>query len=173
MEKKELDMKISKNFLPQKDFDGLKTLMEATYFPWYFNPGVVRYPGVKTPVNHFQFTHAFYGDGQIRSDYFKNLTPLFNIIKPALIVRIKANLLTLSDKIIKHSMHQDFVLDNAKITTGIFYINSNNGMTIFENGKKIKSEANKYVEFDSNTMHTGTTCTDDRKRIVINLNYIK
>ena len=38
-------------------------------------------------------------------------------------------------------------------------------------GKKIKSEENKYVEFDSSLKHTGTTCTDQKRRVVINFNY--
>ena len=36
---------------------------------------------------------------------------------------------------------------------------------------QIKSEENKYVEFDCNLKHTGSTSTDEKRRIVINFNY--
>jgi hypothetical protein len=70
-------------------------------------------------------------------------------------------------------MHNDELSDHAKITTGIFYVNTNNGKTIFDTGEEINSEENKYVEFDSTKLHTGTTCTDQKRRLVINFNYIK
>ena len=45
--------------------------------------------------------------------------------------------------------------------------------TKFSNGEIVKSEENKYVEFDSQLEHTGTSCTDQDYRIVINFNYLK
>jgi hypothetical protein len=59
-------------------------------------------------------------------------------------------------------------IPEVKINTGILYINTNNGYTKFKNGKKIKSKKNQYVEFDSKLEHTGSTCTDEDRRIVIN-----
>jgi hypothetical protein len=70
-------------------------------------------------------------------------------------------------------MHNDELSENAKITTGIFYVNTNNGKTIFDTGEEISSEENKYIEFDSRKLHTGTTCTNQKRRMVINFNYIK
>ena len=70
-------------------------------------------------------------------------------------------------------MHSDFLNENAKIKTGILYINSNDGYTKFENGKNIQSIENQFVEFDSTLKHTGSSSTDHDRRIVINLNYIK
>ena len=63
-------------------------------------------------------------------------------------------------------------IDQIKGTTGILYINTCNGYTKFENGKKVKSVENTYVEFDSTLKHTGTTCTDTDRRLVLNINYI-
>ena len=39
-------------------------------------------------------------------------------------------------------------------------------------GEKIKSEENKYVEFNSTIEHTGSSCTNQNRRIVINFNYV-
>ncbi len=68
---------------------------------------------------------------------------------------------------IEHGMHND---QNAGVS-GILYVNNCNGYTKFENGKKIKSEKNKYIEFDSTLKHSGSSCTDQQRRIVINFNY--
>lgn len=45
------------------------------------------------------------------------------------------------------------------------------GYTKFENKKIVKSEENKIVIFNSNLKHTGSTCTDQDIRMVININY--
>jgi Rps23 Pro-64 3,4-dihydroxylase Tpa1-like proline 4-hydroxylase len=57
-------------------------------------------------------------------------------------------------------------------TTAIFYLNNNNGYTIFEDGSKVDSVENRLVVFNSNVMHSGVSQTDSKVRCVINLNYI-
>ena len=58
-------------------------------------------------------------------------------------------------------------------TTSIFYVNTNNGYTEFEDGTKIESVANRMVTFPTNLKHRGTSCTDEKIRVVINFNYFK
>ena len=58
-------------------------------------------------------------------------------------------------------------------TTSIFYVNTNDGYTLFEDGTKVESVANRMLSFPANMRHTGTTCTDQQIRIVINFNYFK
>ena len=52
-------------------------------------------------------------------------------------------------------------------------MNTNNGYTLFENGTKIESVANRMITFPTNMKHTGTSCTDENTRVVINFNYFK
>ena len=66
--------------------------------------------------------------------------------------------------------HTDFPW-NYKWNTAIFYINTNNGKTLFKHNKQISSRENRVAIFDGRLKHTGTTCTDAKNRIVINLNY--
>jgi Rps23 Pro-64 3,4-dihydroxylase Tpa1-like proline 4-hydroxylase len=68
-------------------------------------------------------------------------------------------------------MHVDLqdTWDNLK--TAVFYINSNNGSTIFKDGTEIESIANRLVVFKSNLDHSSVSCTDQKARYVINLNY--
>jgi hypothetical protein len=50
-------------------------------------------------------------------------------------------------------------------------MNTNNGYTYFEDGTKAKSVANRLIKFDNVMYHSGTTCTDENQRVVININY--
>ena len=112
--------------------------MESADFPWYFNPTVVTAP--PKIDTYFQFTHFFYRKGMWCSDHSWVLKPILEKIKPLSILRIKANLNPRETKHIEHGFHNDFAFtDNAKITTAIFYVNTNNGYTLFENGDKVKS----------------------------------
>ena len=80
--------------------------------------------------------------------------------------------------IIENLFHVDNIVDLSEeklkqLTTSIFYINTNNGYTIFEDGTKVESVANRLLTFPTNMKHTGTSCTDEKTRIVINFNYFK
>ena len=158
-------MKIYKNFLPKDIIKNLKDTIMGEYFPWYFNDYVSNFQ----KEDNFQFTFRFINDG----DYvcwgeWKNIIiPVLQKINHKKINRVKANLLVRTNKIIEHGFHTD--QDTG--TTGILYLDNSNGYTKFENGKKIKSEENKYVEFNSTLKHTGSTCTDKKRRIIINFNY--
>ena len=58
-------------------------------------------------------------------------------------------------------------------TTAIFYVNTNNGYTKFEDETIVESVANRVVTFPANMKHTGTSCTDEKTRVIINFNYFK
>ena len=69
-------------------------------------------------------------------------------------------------------INEERVIDsNPK--TAIFYINTNNGYTLFEDGTKVESVENRICIFPYYMKHTGTTCTDKNQRVVININYTK
>ena len=166
-------MKVYKNFLEKKQIEDLKhVMMEAEQFPWFLSRVSNKEDLNPEATQNFQFTHSFYKSHRIQSNAFDLLTPIFLKIKPLSILRVKANLLTKTSKVVEHGMHVDYKT-KAKIITGIFYVNTNNGYTKFENGKKIKSVENQYIEFDSQIKHTGATCTDQDCRVVINFNYVK
>ena len=158
-------MIICKNFLTKDEFDSVEKAIMGDRFPWYFNDMIV-----DGNDGFYQFTFSFILDGKknCTSVTMDILKPILDKIKYKKIKRIKANLLTKTEKIIEHGFHTDY----PNITTGIFYLNTCDGYTKFKNGKKIKSEKNKYVEFNSNLSHTGSTCTDEKRRVVINFNYI-
>jgi hypothetical protein len=164
-------MKVYKNFLKKEDFNYLKSILISSNFPWFFN-NVLNKPFNEKEKNNYQFVHTFYDNDQFFSNQLKIVELFKEKIEWLTLVRAKANLLTRTEKNIEHGMHIDFYSPN-QLMTGIFYVNTNNGYTKFKNGTIIKSEQNKYIEFDSKLEHTGSTCTDSKQRIVINLNYFK
>ena len=101
--------------------------------------------------------------------------PILEIIKPISKVRIKAKLLTKTLNITGHEFHTDLMaISEEKLkqwTTSVFYMNTNNGYTEFEDGTKVESIANRMVTFPANLKHRGASCTDEKRRVNINFNY--
>jgi hypothetical protein len=165
------DLKIINNALEEKNSETIKAIMtQSPEFAWFFNDGVSKvYDG------HIQFLHHFYRNYGVNSDWMSMLDPIIKLLNPLSLVRIKANLLVRTPKIIEHGMHIDqAVKDNKKLKTAIYYVNTNNGYTRFKKDKKkIISKQNKLVIFNNDLEHTGTTCTDERIRVVINFNYVE
>lgn len=156
-------MKVKKNVLPNVVFNIIKNLFFDNYFGWYYQDNVNH----KNDA-HFQFCHLFFDNNKINSNYFEHLSPIINYINPQQLIRVKANLLPKTVKIIEHGFH----IDIKDCMTAVYYINTNNGYTKLIDGTIISSEENKLITFDSNIEHTGTTCTDENVRIVLNFNYL-
>ena len=83
--------------------------------------------------------------------------------------RAKANLYGRTKELVHHDNHAD---TNFSHKGAIFYINSNNGFTVLEDGTEIKSVRNRLLLFDPSKPHHSTSCTDDKRRVNINFNYI-
>lgn len=171
---------VQDNFLPTDVFERISTELTSPIFPWYITPDVAY--GHKNnspeyercdPIYNWQLIHNFYVAPSSISEAIKVVEPALEVIKANVLLRIKANLTPRADKIVEHGFHVDVqpVIDNA--TTGVLYLNTNNGYTVFEDGFQVESVANRFVSFPSSTKHTGTTCTDQQYRAIINFNYIK
>ena len=87
-----------------------------------------------------------------------------------LLLTCKANLTTRVEKPTITGYHNDVTVPGA--TTAVLYINSNNGATIFENGKEYQSVANRCVMFPSSIKHASKSHTDTKRRVVLNINYL-
>ena len=138
------------------------------HFPWCFNDHVVR----EKESDDFQFTFMLYYHGR-SSEYFHLVSDIIEYIKPKSLLRVKVNLTTKTPEPKYFDYHRDFQLEDPNAQTSIFYINSNNGATCFRDGSEIKSEANKMVTFHLLEEHRGKTCTDEKRRVLINFNYLK
>ena len=159
------------NFLPYYDFCKIRDTLLSSDFPWFYGVVVEDDAIVEDRLAknyNFQFTHVFYKENNPNSHYFEILKKLIGMIDPVSLVRIKANLSPKTGKIIEYGYHTDF----ENMTSCVFYGNSNNGYTKFKDGRLVESIENRAVFFDSNLLHTGTSCTDQNIRVAINLNFI-
>ncbi len=95
------------------------------------------------------------------------IEPILNKLKPLSLIRIKANLNPISEKILKSSYHTD---QKFKCKIALYYVNDNNGYTLIEE-EKILCKKNRMVLFNSNVKHFGTNSTNCNNRMVINFNY--
>lgn len=164
-----MEYKVFDNFL---DKDAVKTLQQTMLggdFPWFYKKTKVFDSDISKPYL-FQFTHTFYQDFAPTSSYFNLLFPLINKMEIKSLVRIKANLTTRTPDRIVYGHHVDY--DDTKfLKTAVFYLNTNDGLTVFENGTEIESIENRLLVFDSSLKHSGTSSTNENARSVININY--
>jgi hypothetical protein len=158
------------NFLEKEDFENIKNLMMSESFPWYYLDGVVKKENNKK--NQFQFSHLFYLDSLPTSNFFHILSPFFLKLNATALMKVKANLNPRLDFLFEHGFHTDYPDPVLNQRTGVFYLNTNNGYTLFEDGTKVESLENRFVSFKTSVPHTGSTCTDENRRVLINFNYI-
>lgn len=94
-------------------------------------------------------------------------------IKPTALIKVKGKLYPKTKKIKEWKMKPDVDWKHENCMTSILYINTNNGYTKFKDGTIIESIRNRLVTFPAHLEHTGSTCTDENFRCVINMNYYK
>ena len=159
-------MEIIDNFLPEDQFNIIyKTMFEEYDFEWFFTDGQ-NYPN---EPDKFMFNHVFVAIKEgINSHHFEMLDPVLKKLGAYRIFRVKANLTVRTNEHEPSGFHVDG-FDNS--LTSIYYINTCNGWTEFETGGKVESVANRMLIFDSNLVHAGFSCTDQKTRILINFNY--
>jgi len=156
------------NFLSEEDFKHVSSLMNDDMFPWYFNGAVAD----AQDTDNFYFTHMFYRDSKVQSPNFNNvLMPLLKKLPHGNLYRAKANLFVRQDKQIINGKHVDLTDAPPNFHTAVYYVNSNNGGTLIGE-ELIQSKANRMLIMKENLEHSSVGPTDEKKRIVININYI-
>ena len=165
-------MKVYDDFLSPKDFNFVQSTMLGSQFPW--KQGTVMNPKVDDmlcdEIDNIQFCNWIYRDYEPKGPEFGIVQPIISHpeLKVCSIHRIKANLNLRTSKIIKHGFHRD---GTGSFMVAIYYVNTNDGYTEFEDGTQVESIENRLLVFDSSLKHTGTTCTNAKVRCVINFNY--
>ena len=169
------EYKIIDNFLSEDLAQKIEnTLMgDDVIFPWFYNKNILKIKTSPDNLNNYQLTHVFYKEYVVYSQFFSIVAPLVQYLNPESILRIKANLNPRTEVRHTFDFHTDSESKSSDRKTAIYYVNSNDGVTILEDGTQIESVANRLVIFDQKTRHTGTTCTNQKVRCLINLNYIE
>jgi len=160
-------MEIFDNYLHKYDFIAMRESILRNDFPWFYSPFVANL-NEEPEIDKFQFYNTLCIDNESKSNFYNLVDPLIKKINPSYIYRVKVNLGTRTANPVVGGLHSDTNFNNK---TAIFYLNNNNGYTIFEDGSKIDSIENRLVVFDSHIKHSGVSQTNSNVRCVINLNY--
>ena len=170
-------MKVIDNFLPEYQFKQIESICLGQLFPWYWNETIVfPYEDGYNPKD-YQFTHVIFDQRPPWNSTPSNFYPLIRdtVLRSLGInecYRIKMNLNPRTIFNNSGGWHVDFENEPEIKNTAVYYLNTCNGYTKFKKGGKVKSVANRIVIFDSQLYHQGYTCTDQKRRVVMNFNWI-
>ena len=165
------DIKVIDNLLDKHFFNKLQDSFMSAEVPWIYADEVICKEDLRCdPKYNYQFALNIYKDFSPQSQAFELMQPIVTHpeLQMAGLFTIKANMNLATEEIQEHGLHTDAAFH---CTTAVFFLNSNNGYTLFEDGSKVESVANRIVTFPSNMEHSGTSCTDEKRRLVINFNY--
>ena len=165
-------MKIVDDFLDKESFENIKSALTSSSEIGWFHQDVVT--GEEKDLLDTYFIHTFFANSYgkprgVHSSLYDLFIPLIDKLGVDALIRLRANNYPHTPRKIQHGFHVDH---NYPHKTAILYVNTNNGSTVMKDGKKIKSVENRVVMFNGEIEHCSTTCTDNRCRIVVNVNYI-
>ena len=154
-------MNIYKNFIKKEYSNKINTELLKPYFPWFYNKNQ------NNKDTSYMF-HLFFNGTNVNSDYFYLIEPILKKLKIKNLLNVRANLCLKRPS--KCDWHVDKLTQDLKHKTAIYYVNTNNGYTLFKN-KKVNCEKNKIVIFDADQKHKAKIQTNTDTRMVININY--
>ena len=147
--------------------------VESRDFPWEQSAILAgEFPGLD-PQDNLQDVHGFYAWRNphiFRSPHLMVIAPVLATFEPMRLIKAKLNRTRCHPRHIEYGLHVDTQRRGA--LTAIYYLNTNNGYTLFEDGTRVASVANRMVVFNAELRHTGASCTDTATRLVLNLNLI-
>jgi hypothetical protein len=161
-----MNYEVIDNYLPKEQFEPIKNLLLQGNLPWNYMPYVT--DRLSENLKTLYFVHMFYMNHVPMSPYFSTLLPLMEKINPRALIRVKGNLYPNIGKGICNETHTDFDFEHK---AAIFYINTNNGPTVLDDGTKINAIENRILFFEPHKKHNSTYCTDQKIRTNININY--
>ena len=120
--------------------------------------------------NTSYFTHHLYTRHHTytHSNYYNNFKPIEEKLGVKAMIRMKMNCYPHTTQLVTHAPHKDYDFAHKGC---ILSFNTCNGGTVMEDGTLVQSIANRALLFDPSVPHCSTTCTDDKARINININY--
>jgi len=153
--------KIFDNFLSEEEFLKIKNSILNSEFSWNLTPNVSNLQENLKITSSYYFTHMF--------DSYEIFDVLLKKLSPSKVIRIKANLYPSTEKVERHNNHIDYDYENIG---AIYYLNTNNGLTILEDKVEVESVRNRLLLFDGSKLHCSTTCSDDKCRVNVNMNLL-
>ena len=166
------------NFISDEDHKKICDKMLTQGFMWEYSKHKV-FKGQEHGFRDHMLVHMFHAYNGHTSPDIELVNPILYNINALSVHRIKANLeLYSGDTQHKSNFHLDWSHPITKkgcrtMTIGIYYVNTNNGYTEFEDGSRVESVANRFIRFAGDLKHRGVNQTDTKERIVINFNYFR
>ena len=159
------NIKTISNVMNVEDFKTLNNTVKSQSFEWHYHESQTP---LKTDGEYFD--HCLYNKFEINSHAFNLIIPLLNKLNVKSLIQARLNLLIAKETPQFSEFHTDY---SYECKTAIFYLNTCNGYTEFFDDKKTKvvSQENKVVIFNSQINHRAVSQTDNKRRIVLNLNY--
>ena len=167
-------MEVKDNFLDDAHLIQLDELIDNPYFAWYLQKTQVDFAAPTSLIgtnDGYWFSHRIYAEYEPTSPSYNPMIEIFkNYLKYISLCRITVNLLFKQETPSISAFHTDF--NEKKLTTAIFYLNTNNGYTEFKDGNRIDCIRNRLVMFPAIIPHRAIGQTDVKQRIVLNFNFI-
>ena len=181
--------KVIDNYLTKSYHKEIQERLTGNSFPWYYTSNVSSTVD-SSQFNAYGFSQSFWendakiGD-ELDSDYYsKNfatfikpfLLQVMDTIDCDMILRCRSDMVTWAPKEFIHQAHIDYPFPN---TATIFYVNDTDGDTIIygqdrlEIKERVSPKANRLVIFDGDILHTGSSPTKHKTRILLNSNFRK
>ena len=168
-------VQIFNNFLDQEVFLEIKKFIMSPRCQWRYVNYIAHKDG-RDNDNDGYFVHSFkdchpqtFEDRYPESPDFPLIVKILDKIKYRNILRIRSSLYPRRDVQKPDPFHIDY---NFPHRVCIFYVNTNNGYTMFENGEKIPSVENQLATFDGNEKHCSVVQTDTPARYIVNINIL-
>jgi hypothetical protein len=165
--KEKLDYEIIDNFLTEKSHKKIFETLNSNLFPWYLQNEINEFDN--NSIHSRYFTHTFFDNDKPNSDFFNLWEELVEKIHFKKLIRLKANLYLSTYRVIEHAKHMDYDFES---TTALYYVNTNNGYTNLNDEIKIESISNRFLKFNNNILHNSTTCSDEKIRLSVVINYV-
>jgi hypothetical protein len=165
-----MSVEVIDNFLDPSTFKEIQEIFLGSELPWnYYDFKVDQKESESKVLYQSQMVHIFYNHFS-PGPYYPVVSPIIQKLEAASIIKIKANLTFPWNKVEKFSPHVDNGYIGTK--TAVFYLNSNDGKTIFSgHNEGVESIENRMIIFPSSTLHYGTTHTNSKSRVVLNINF--
>lgn len=169
-------MQVIDDFLPEDQFVYFRSIFLGDQMSWAYGKTKTKPGEGEEDLFNQQYVHTLYalhnGVAGVVSDKMRFIAPILDKIKPSVLLRAKVNSTFPTQEIHQYNFHVDQSGVTVPFKTGIYYLNTNDGLTVFADGTTVESVANRLVVFDGNELHTGTSATDCKRRVVLNLNWI-
>ena len=167
-------IQIVDNYLTNLEFDKLSSYILSEDMSCYYlgNYGG-SYPLMERVFWSEEHGQERFGRTPFLNNDYTHLAPLMRKLNPIATLRVRANCnwRTNPNDMQQRGCHTDFP-KSVHATTSIFYINDNDGCTVFKDDDTIcESKANRLLTFPSTMGHAATPFTNTERRVLININY--